>query len=137
MASSNCFLEILSIFVRIPNIIKHLLKLKTYGHFHIFTFYLGVALVKEKWHSASCLLDLVGIHLYAKNLKVFLSVQELCPLSLNVMVMFSVCLLFLFSLNGACHAKKCLQTCAKCPNSDHPAYSLSIIRAFTLFSCIL
>ena len=30
--------------------------------------------------------------------------------------------------------KKCLQTCAKCADSDHPATAQSIIRAFALHS---
>ena len=32
---------------------------------------------------------------------------------------------------------KCLQTCTKCADSDHPAHAQSIIRVFTLDSYIL
>ena len=31
-------------------------------------------------------------------------------------------------------AKKCIRTCAKCADSDHPAHAQSIIRAFVLNS---
>ena len=62
----------------------------------------------------------------------------------RVMPTFAKCYGYVFCLlivsifiKWGVSCKKCLQTCAKCPNSDHPAYSLSIIRAFTLFSCIL
>ena len=40
------------------------------------------------------------------------------------------------SLHEPRQAKKCLRTCAKYANSDHPAHAQSIIRAFALHSYI-
>ena len=41
------------------------------------------------------------------------------------------------SSNGPRQAKKCLQTCEKCADSDPPAHAQSIIRAFAFHSYIL
>ena len=38
---------------------------------------------------------------------------------------------------GSRQAKKCLRTCSKCADSDHPPHTQSIIRAFALYSYIL
>ena len=39
--------------------------------------------------------------------------------------------------NGSCQEKRCLRICAKCADSDHPAHTQSIIRAFALHSYFL
>ena len=40
-------------------------------------------------------------------------------------------------LFGPRQAEKCLQTCAKCTDLNHPAHTQSIIKAFDLQSYIL
>ena len=50
-----------------------------------------------------------------------------------VVVVVVVCCFF----NGPRQAKKCLRTCAKSADSDHPVHAQNCIRAFALHSYIL
>ena len=51
------------------------------------------------------------------------------------------CTVYIYTKAGSSYmgrqAKKCLWTCAKCAESDHPAHAQNIIRAFAIHSYIL